>query len=112
MNLLNNAIKFTDNGYVKLSISPVKAHGRSIIVEFTVKDTGMGIPEEKYNHIFEKFTRLTPAYEGKHLGLGNGLSLVKRYIEDIQGEIDIESNISQGTSFTCLIPFKKSLIED
>jgi two-component system, OmpR family, aerobic respiration control sensor histidine kinase ArcB len=111
MNLLNNAIKFTSTGFVKLSITPIKSHGRSILLQFSVSDSGVGIPLDKYNYIFEKFTRLTPSYEGKHAGLGNGLNIVKRYIEDLQGEIDVESELNNGTTFSCLIPFKKSLIE-
>jgi two-component system aerobic respiration control sensor histidine kinase ArcB len=112
MNLLNNAVKFTNTGHVKLSIQPVKLNERTIVVQFSVEDTGIGIPKEKYNFIFEKFARLTPAYQGKHQGLGNGLSMVKRFLEDLEGEIDLKSEVNKGTIFSCLVPFKKSLLDE
>ncbi len=65
--------------------------GDQIILRFRVTDTGMGIPKDKFETIFEPFTLLTPAYRGLYQGSGLGLYAVKRYVEQMQGHIDLES---------------------
>lgn len=112
MNLIGNAIKFTEKGEVKVSILLIKKEDKHVLLQFVVQDTGMGIAPEVQNYIFEKFTRGTPSNQGIYKGLGLGLYLVKKYIEDMQGEIDVKSEIGKGAIFTCTIPFELPLIEE
>ncbi|TLY47019.1 MAG: response regulator [Gammaproteobacteria bacterium] len=82
------------------------------MIEIKVRDTGMGISKDKQDEIFTRFTRLTPAHQGIYKGLGLGLSIVKQLIDDLGGEIYVESQLKQGTTFTCLIPFQEPLVMD
>ena len=81
------------------------------ICRFTVQveDTGIGIPIEKQQFIFEKFSRVSHANTGVYSGLGLGLRVVKEYISDLGGEIELDSQSGRGTEFRLLIPFKLPL---
>lgn len=105
LNLIGNAIKFTEKGGVYLTISVAKAGIHSIILAIEVKDTGIGIAEADKERIFEKFTRLTPAYSGKYPGTGLGLFMVSEYIKAMNGTIQVSSKLGMGTIFRCDIPF-------
>jgi CheY-like chemotaxis protein len=72
----------------------------------------MGISKDKQDAIFTRFTRLTPAHQGIYKGLGLGLSIVKQLVDDLGGEIYVESQLKQGTTFTCLIPLQEPLVMD
>ncbi|MBA2651053.1 MAG: PAS domain-containing sensor histidine kinase [Tatlockia sp.] len=101
LNLLSNALKFTETGFVKLKVKLVDdSHstyqtGESLIVEITVEDSGMGIPKDKFETIFEHFSRLTPSYQGMYKGAGLGLYTVKRYIEAMNATIEVDSEIEE-----------------
>lgn len=110
MNLVSNALKFTDKGSVKFTTSVAKKANKHVILKFTVRDTGVGMPEEKKDIVFDKFTRLTSAYQGLYKGKGLGLRIVKQFVEDLNGEIHIKSEINKGTVFTILIPCKTTLL--
>lgn len=113
MNLLGNAFKFTQKGSIILYIEDAQnSTDDQIILRFTVTDTGIGIPKEKHTVIFEPFERLQYSYQGLYPGSGLGLSLVKSYIEKMQGEIYVESEIDKGSKFTCLIPFKRPILNN
>ena len=84
---------------------------KTIVIDFNIKDTGMGIPLDKQQYIFEQFTRLTPANEGIYSGLGIGLKIVKEFTRDLSGNIDLISNINQGTNFTISLPFEIPLTQ-
>ncbi|OGT22532.1 MAG: hypothetical protein A3C55_02250 [Gammaproteobacteria bacterium RIFCSPHIGHO2_02_FULL_42_13] len=103
LNLLNNAIRFTESGKIILAVSlapqPINC------LKVVVQDSGMGIPKNKFDVIFEPFSRLHPAYEGKHQGVGLGLYMVKKFVENCRGKIFVESEEGKGSIFTCLIPF-------
>ncbi len=109
MNLLSNAIKFTETGSVSLYVSCLKQEvGRSVVIKFVVTDTGCGIPEDKQNLIYEKFTRLSQTYNSSYQGFGCGLRIVKRFLDDLDGEVSVENQHNNGSVFTVLIPFKLS----
>lgn len=110
VNLLSNALKFTQKGSVSLTLSVAQQELRTIILKFTVKDTGIGMPKSQHNVIYERFTRLTSAYQGRYQGLGCGLRFVKRYVDDLDGEIVVDSEENVGTTFEVLIPFKLPLL--
>ena len=82
------------------------------MIEIKVRDTGMGISKDKQEAIFTRFTRLTPAHQGIYKGLGLGLSIVKQLVDDLGGEIYVDSQLKQGTTFTCLLPFQEPLVMD
>lgn len=106
LNLLNNAIKFTKNGYIKLNAKLIEKLDEDITLSFTIQDSGIGIPANRLNYIFEKFSRFTPAYDGVYEGVGLGLHIVKQLIESMRGKIEVTSQINEGTTFICDIPFQ------
>ncbi|CCD30067.1 Sensor protein [Candidatus Glomeribacter gigasporarum BEG34] len=111
LELITNALKFTEKGHVKVSTRLVKQEAQQAIVQISVQDTGEGIPEDQYQVIFNKFTRLSPAYQAKYQGPGLGLANVKKLIEDLNGEIEVQSTRGEGSTFTCTIPLRMSLLE-
>ncbi|MSP53365.1 MAG: response regulator [Gammaproteobacteria bacterium] len=108
INLLGNAVKFTHEGEIRVTVSLVKQQAEKVILAISVSDTGIGIPPEKREEIFEKFTRLEAAYEGKYTGMGLGLHEVKELCQQLGGEITVANNIERGSVFTCLLPFELS----
>ncbi len=111
INLLSNAIKFTTKGYVEIDELLWKhVDDRNVLVQIIVKDTGIGIPKDKQKVIFKRFTRLDPSNKGIYSGLGLGLNMVKQFVEEIKGSIEVKSNPGQGTTFTCILPFKLPLL--
>ncbi|MDY6855389.1 MAG: response regulator [Thermodesulfobacteriota bacterium] len=123
INLIGNAVKFTDQGDVTVQVS--KAHSgkdktqiegdednSTVEVLFSVKDTGIGIPEDKLEAIFEKFTQADGSITRTYGGTGLGLSISKQLVEIMGGQIDVESTPGKGSRFWFTLPFeKKEIIE-
>ncbi|WP_066510429.1 response regulator [Rufibacter sp. DG15C] len=107
-NLIGNALKFTENGSIKLSIEVVAQEAERVFLEFTVTDTGIGIQEEKLASIFEKFTQGSSDTTRRFGGTGLGLSIAKELVEVQGGKIAVESQIGRGSTFRVVIPFFKS----
>ena len=111
LNLVSNALKFTTTGSVEIFVSLKNSShknfsvGDTVTLEFKVKDTGIGIPKDKFDVIFEHFSRLSPSYNGLYKGAGMGLYTVKQYVEALRGDIWLESVVNQGTCFTVTAPF-------
>lgn len=104
-NLIYNALKFTNEGFIVFGCSRISnSH-----VEFYVSDTGIGIPEEKQNLIFERFRKIENNNRPDCMGSGLGLSIVKGLIDLLQGEIRLKSIVGKGTTFFFRIPFKPAL---
>lgn len=101
-NLIGNALKFTDEGWVKISSTIVDN-----MLEIHVSDSGIGIPSEKLIEIFKEFTQLNGATDREHGGTGLGLSVTKGLIEAMAGQIRAESVISKGSTFTITLPIIK-----
>jgi two-component system aerobic respiration control sensor histidine kinase ArcB len=112
LNLLGNAVKFTEKGSIGLVAKLAKIADKEITIELSVSDTGMGIPANKLDQIFDAFKRLTPAYSNRYKGSGLGLFYVKQYVEKLGGEIYVTSEEGKSSTFTCVIPFKRALVED
>jgi two-component system aerobic respiration control sensor histidine kinase ArcB len=108
LNLLSNAVKFTARGGVKLAIAIVKQETDNVLLEIKVNDSGLGIPPDKLDLIFERFMRLTSSYQGVYQGSGLGLYIVTRFVKELHGEIKVKSKLGQGSTFTCLLPFKRA----
>jgi len=100
-NLIGNAFKFTPNGHVEVRVSHRPEQDR---VEFSVADTGIGIAAEDRERIFNAFEQLKDAHTGHFNGVGLGLNIVRRYLDIMQGEISVESQPGQGTTFTFSLP--------
>lgn len=112
INLLNNAIKFTHHGFIKLTVKYIKElDNRHVAIQFIVEDSGIGMPEDKLNIIYEGFARISASAQGLYKGQGLGLTIVRKLTEEIEGEIDIESVTGEGTKFICTYPFKTSISE-
>lgn len=104
INLLDNAIKYTGaNGQVIVT-SQVTAEGAIVVV----KDSGVGIPPEHLPHIFERFYRVDPARIGDENGAGLGLSLCQSIVRGLDGSINVESTLSNGTTFSVRLPVHTS----
>ncbi len=99
-NLISNAIKFTDTGYVELSISSTRLDYNMHEFCFKVTDTGIGIPEEKQSHIFEEFTQADSSTTRTYGGTGLGLSICNRLAHLMDGDIRLESEEGKGSTFT------------
>lgn len=112
MNLIGNAIKFTESGNIWIQLDLVEIEGKKYSIKFTVKDDGSGIPEEKQVAIFEKFVQLRPI-EKNYQGTGLGLPIVKRLLELFGSDITLESKENGGAKFTFTIVFEegKELLE-
>jgi two-component system aerobic respiration control sensor histidine kinase ArcB len=108
LNLVSNAIKFTPKGSVSIFVEALKYDkfkDKEITIKIEVKDTGIGIPSNKFEEIFGHFSRLTPSFEGTYKGLGLGLYTVKNYMKLMKGTIKVESVEGEGSCFTLLLPF-------
>ena len=105
VNLLSNAIKFTESGEIIVRVSMVHENDLPYF-KLCVEDTGVGIPSDKFEEIFKHFSRLTPSYEGVYEGSGLGLYAVKKYIDQMDGRIEVDSVLGQGSRFTVLIPYQ------
>ena len=100
-NLLDNALRFTHNGNIKFGISEIK-NGR---VEFFTSDTGIGIPKEKQQMVFESFTQADSRMTRSYGGTGLGLTIVKKLVELLGGRIILESEPEQGSRFSFSLPY-------
>lgn len=106
-NVLSNAIKFTDKGSVELAYTLMEETKSSVLVKFTVKDTGVGISEEQLEQIFEDFTQADVSTSRKYGGTGLGLSISKKLIEQQGGSISVESRLGQGSIFSVEMKYDK-----
>lgn len=109
LNLVGNAEKFTEQGKIQITARITKEELNRQWVEFTVTDTGVGIPAEKLDMVFQKFKQVNP--QGfKHKGTGLGLAITKELVEIQDGTISVASQVDVGSSFTFTIPYIKSLV--
>ena len=102
INLIENGIKYTEKGSVRISC---KKTGKYI--EINVKDTGIGIPEESKERIFERFYRVDKGRSRKAGGTGLGLSIVKHIVFLYNGKLWVESKMGKGSKFVILLPFEQ-----
>jgi CheY-like chemotaxis protein len=112
LNLINNALKFTKNGEVHVTTKVLQFEGDNINIEFKVADTGIGIPEDKQESVFDSFSQGSIEINRKYGGTGLGLSIVKRLIEILGGTITLESQVGKGSTFTVVLPFRLSKEDD
>ncbi|MEW1893592.1 MULTISPECIES: hybrid sensor histidine kinase/response regulator [unclassified Streptomyces] len=102
-NLLSNALKFTPSGTVRLDVAADRADGRDRVV-FTVSDTGIGIPEEEQQQIFEEFYQVRGLHQRGRSGTGLGLPYARRLTELLGGRLELTSEPGSGTVVTVMLP--------
>jgi signal transduction histidine kinase len=102
-NLINNAVKFTKHGEIKFGYNL-----KEPFLEFFVRDSGIGIPEEYHSRIFDRFFQVDSAISREFSGTGLGLSICKGYVELLGGTIRVESESGKGTLFVFTIPFNQA----
>lgn len=105
LNLVSNAIKFTEKGYVEIKASVLKDADKEISLEFRVSDTGIGIESDKLTAIFESFTQASSETTRKYGGTGLGLTITKRLIELQGGTIQVNSRLGMGSEFIFNLTF-------
>ena len=108
LNLLSNAVKFTNKGKIIVSVHLVSEDDKKVNIEFSVADTGIGIPENRIERIFENFQQASSGTSRLYGGTGLGLAIVKQLVEPQGGKISVKSKIDEGTTFSFNLSFLKT----
>ncbi len=108
MNLVSNAVKFTTTGTITVSVRMVKEDDEKVTIQFDIKDTGIGINEDKLNNIFDDFQQATSGTSRIYGGTGLGLAIVKQLVEPQGGSITVTSKLGVGSTFSFLLTFPKT----
>jgi len=106
MNLISNAVKFTEEGVVSVSLTVQELSDKKVSIQCAVTDTGIGIPADKIETLFDKFTQADSSTTRKYGGTGLGLSICKRLLELMNGAIYVESEMEAGSTFRFQIPLE------
>ena len=107
VNLSSNAVKFTEKGNIDIRVEPVREDEEEVFLRFEILDTGIGIPQDRLDAIFESFTQADESTTRRFGGTGLGLSISKRLVELMGGEIAAESEKGRGSTLRLIIPFRK-----
>ena len=108
LNLLNNAIKFTPTGRVDLSAAVAATDGETVRIAFHVTDTGIGIPIDKQDRLFRRFSQVDGSYTRAHDGAGLGLSICKSLVELMGGTVAVESDEGRGATFSFSVALRRA----
>lgn len=109
LNLMSNALKFTEKGYILIQVKCLQEKAGNVFLEFRVQDTGTGISEDKKRIIFDRFSSTDASHTRRYDGMGLGLTLTKHLVELLGGNIWVEGEVDKGSTFVFTIPFS---IED
>jgi len=108
INLIGNAIKFTDHGKVLVETAFLAEREKEIDLVISVSDTGIGIPEDKLKSVFESFTQASSSTTRKYGGTGLGLAITQKLVELQGGSIEVKSEVGKGSIFSVTMPFIRS----
>ena len=108
INLVSNGIKFTDEGYVEISVIKIKEEKNKAIIRFDIRDTGIGIPSDKIEKLFKSFSQIDDNLTRKYVGTGLGLYISKEIVEMMGGKICCDSTVGEGSVFHFTIPLEIS----
>jgi len=108
LNLISNAIKFTSKGKITVSVNLLYEDDEKVNIEFAIKDTGIGIAENKVSRIFENFQQASSSTSRLYGGTGLGLAIVKQLVESQGGSISVKSKLNEGSTFSFILSFKKT----
>jgi signal transduction histidine kinase/ActR/RegA family two-component response regulator len=109
INLIGNAIKFTEHGVVTMEAQVVEQSKEKVHLRFSVSDTGIGIPQNKLEDVFKSFVQASSSTTRKYGGTGLGLSISKYLVEMQHGTISVQSKLGKGTEFTFDLPYKTAV---
>jgi len=112
INLVKNAIKYSKEGTIEIGYKRVETHGRASLLQFYVKDTGIGIPENRQEAIFERFVQADIADKMAYQGAGLGLSITKAYVEMLGGKIWVKSEVGIGSRFYFTLPYNTNPVSE
>lgn len=107
VNYGNNAVKFTDEGEIIFKVECLEAEGDKYLIEFSVQDTGEGIPQERQEKLFDSFTQVDSSTTRKYGGTGLGLAICRQLAELMEGEVGVNSTVGEGATFWCRIPMRE-----
>ncbi|MDG1729989.1 MAG: ATP-binding protein [Algibacter sp.] len=111
INLIGNSIKFTKDGDIWIRVYKIEEEGKIYTLRFEVEDNGIGISQEKQDHMFESFSQGSIQINRKYGGTGLGLSIVKGLIDILKGKIYVKSELEKGTTFYFEIPLEQTNIK-
>ncbi|TDE30566.1 response regulator [Flavobacterium ranwuense] len=111
LNLVSNAVKFTSQGKIIVSTSLLFEDEEKVIIEFAITDSGIGIPKDNIDLIFENFQQATNGSSSLYGGTGLGLAIVKQLVTSQGGSIRVKSKINEGSTFSFTLPFQKTKID-
>ncbi len=111
INLVSNAIKFTEEGGIRVEVSRGQTSQKEVELLFAVADTGVGMSADTADRLFQSFTQADASTTRKHGGTGLGLVICKRLVELMGGKIGVRSTLGQGSTFWFLVPLRKSVTE-
>ena len=106
MNIVGNAVKFTETGFIQMNVKMISSDIENVNLEFEIKDTGVGIEESKLSKIFNKYNQAGEAFAHKKMGAGLGLYIVNKLVDSLGGTVGVESTYGQGSIFRVKLPFK------
>jgi len=106
LNLVNNAVKFTSHGFVRISVREKSREGANRLVELSVSDTGIGMSKEQLEHLFIPFDQVDSSISRRFGGSGLGLSIVKSLTELMNGKVTVTSEPGEGSTFTVCLPLE------
>ncbi|MCP4161939.1 MAG: response regulator [Deltaproteobacteria bacterium] len=113
INLVGNSVKFTKDGEITIIVEPLyKLKGSEVTLTFSVKDTGIGIPDDRLKNLFDEFSQVDISTTRKYGGTGLGLTISKQLTELLGGTMSVNSIVGQGSIFSFTVIFKKSKEED
>jgi len=107
MNLIGNACKFTEDGNIYVKAYPHQINDETVLIDFSVQDTGMGIAQEKFSTIFDEFSQLEN-HNYSYQGTGLGLPIVKKLLSQSNSEIRLHSQLGRGSTFSFTLPYEIS----
>jgi signal transduction histidine kinase/DNA-binding response OmpR family regulator len=108
VNLVSNAIKFTQKGYVTIHVSSIAREDKNLILVLKISDSGIGIPAEMKDQVFDRFTQADADTTRKYGGTGLGLSIVKQIVQLLNGTISVESTAAGGSEFVVSLPLQST----
>ena len=108
INLVSNAVKFTSKGEITVGIRLINEDDEKVTIEFSISDTGIGIPENKIRKIFENFQQASSETSRLYGGTGLGLAIVKQLVEGQGGSVQVKSTIGEGSVFSFMLTFQKT----
>ncbi|TDE44410.1 response regulator [Flavobacterium rhamnosiphilum] len=111
LNLVSNAVKFTSQGKIMVSTSLLFEDEEKVIIEFAITDSGIGIPKDNIDLIFENFQQAANGTSSLYGGTGLGLAIVKQLVTSQGGSIRVKSKINEGSTFSFTLPFQKTKID-